>query len=135
MLVRILLLVLVLIGVSCFPLHKHTALAAEGLKCSNFSYQEDAQQLLSDSNASRLDPDGNGIACEELPSDGRPDEIRESVKISIGYSSRFPVAQGDDYRIFLGGIGNLDLIEDTNRGVTTLATTTSLTDARHIGVI
>ncbi len=115
-LVRIHLLVLVLIGVSSFPFHKHTALAAEGLKCSSFTYQEDAQQLLDDSNAGRLDPDGNGIACEELPSDGRPDEIRESVKISIGYSPQFPVAQGDNYRIFLGGIGDLDLIEDA-RGV------------------
>lgn len=65
-LVSIHLLVLVLIGVSSFPLDKHTALAAEGLKCSSFTYQEDAQQLLDDSNADRLDPDG---MCEVADAD------------------------------------------------------------------
>ncbi len=40
--------------------------AAEHL-CSDYAYQEDAQARINDYPAT-LDPDGDGIACEELPS-------------------------------------------------------------------
>lgn len=42
------------------------ARAAEHL-CSDYTYQEDAQARINDYPAT-LDPDGDGIACEELPS-------------------------------------------------------------------
>lgn len=42
------------------------AFAAEHL-CSDYVYQEDAQARINDYPAT-LDPDGDGIACEELPS-------------------------------------------------------------------
>ncbi len=42
------------------------SLAAEHL-CSDYAYQEDAQARINDYPAT-LDPDGDGIACEELPS-------------------------------------------------------------------
>jgi predicted metalloprotease len=46
-----------------------TAGAAQGVTCASFSYQEDAQAVLDAGAGDRLglDPDGDGIACNELP--------------------------------------------------------------------
>ncbi len=50
-----------------------SASAAAGqssITCDSYDFQEAAQFILSDANADALDPDGDGVACEELPSRG-----------------------------------------------------------------
>ena len=51
--------------------------AQEAVSCDDFDYQEEAQAVLDADPGDEhgLDPDGNGIACEELPSsaDGTAD--------------------------------------------------------------
>lgn len=44
--------------------------AQDGVTCDSYEFQEAAQFVLDDRNADVLDPDGDGIACEELPSRG-----------------------------------------------------------------
>lgn len=46
--------------------------AAQGLTCDSFKDQQGAQNVLNASNADVLDPDGDGVACEELPEDVAP---------------------------------------------------------------
>lgn len=36
--------------------------------CDSYDFQEAAQFILNDANADALDPDGDGVACEDLPS-------------------------------------------------------------------
>jgi hypothetical protein len=51
---------------------RSTGGAGDGLNCSDFTYQEDAQAELDadPSDPNDLDTDGDGIACESLPSRG-----------------------------------------------------------------
>ncbi len=48
------------------------ATAQATVSCDNYDVQEIAQLILNDSNADALDPDGDGVACEELPSSDSP---------------------------------------------------------------
>jgi hypothetical protein len=62
------LMCLVILAV-CFA---HKAAAQDDLNCTDFTYQEDAQDVFDrdPSDPNNLDADNNGIACEDLPSRG-----------------------------------------------------------------
>lgn len=72
-----------------------TAAQAADRDCPSFEFQEDAQDFFdensgsSDSNVDRLDADGNGVACQSLPSresgdDAGDDEAAPSGGIDTG---------------------------------------------------
>lgn len=58
-------IVLAALGVALLP-----GTAAADYDCSDFATQEEAQEHLSPGDPDRLDADGDGIACEDLPSGG-----------------------------------------------------------------
>ncbi len=75
-------------------LHSDPAFAAKGIPCSYFIYQDDAQQALDDLKSNyptlsteSLDPDSNGVACEDLPA--KPLVLNDAEMVRVPTSNTF----------------------------------------------
>ncbi|MGI8406595.1 MAG: hypothetical protein ACR2OE_17845 [Thermomicrobiales bacterium] len=91
--------------------------AGAGLKCSNFTFQDDAQEYMDSDpiSAERLDPDGNGVACENLPqkpAENRSMEIADALKVDFTYSRQLPLlSDGSNVEAWMGGVGDVTDVE------------------------
>ncbi len=101
-------LFLILLGALIIPLPQGSALAADGLDCRYYAYQEDAQQSYEDYENTHelLDPDGDGIACNDLPH--LPTGLEGTRKSEVQSSSGFPVLNLDGYYGFSLTLAGID---------------------------
>lgn len=83
---------------------------AEGPDCSHFQFQDDAQAYLDENDwvTLKLDPDGDGIACNELPAKADilpPFLLKNTMMLKMGGARQLPqIVFNHDFVAFLGGI-------------------------------
>ena len=88
-------LVVVSLAIMLIPtILSDTALGAAGIPCSYFIYQGDAQEALDDQkinyptlSTESLDPDGNGVACEDLSA--KPLVLNDAEMVRVPMSNTF----------------------------------------------
>ena len=79
--------------------------AAQALACDDFDSQIWAQTVYDTDPAGNvvLDPDGNGLACEELPSGAAPAMWTSHVPLGSQPVALIEVTDGDTIRVNVGG--------------------------------
>jgi hypothetical protein len=101
-----------------------TALAAEGIDCSDFDHQEEAQAVLDEdrSDPHRLDggPDGpgDGVACESLPHRGAADDAGDEDE-GVPATTPATASEDDDDRERHSGTEGRQAAAFPQRGVAT----------------
>ncbi len=84
-----------------------SSFAAAGPQCSNFTFQDDAQQILDKYGyAESLDVDGDGIACNELPR--KPPQLIGTLSGRIASMDEhfrlIGVTEDEHFRLNLAGV-------------------------------
>lgn len=84
---------LTLLSMLAMLLFVPAAFAQNEFNCSDFATQEQAQAVYNQdpSDPNRLDADGDGIACEELPRAGTPTSTPTSTPMSTTSATPAPV--------------------------------------------
>ncbi len=85
--------------------------AAAGPQCSYYIFQDEAQAVLDTYGyAETLDPDGDGVACNELPA--RPDFLQDAITVVLSAVKPGPIikaySNGTPYTITLAGLEAFD---------------------------
>jgi hypothetical protein len=80
-----------------------------GPECHDFQFQEDAQGFLEGNDwiTLKLDPDGDGVACNELPTkaDILPPFLLNTMMLEMGGTRQLPqIVFSHDFVAFLGGV-------------------------------
>jgi len=91
------------------PMGTATPAAAQSVSCSSFDAWEWAQTIYDSdpSTHSSLDPDGNGIVCDQLPHGGfAPTTWADKVPTGLQEATILRVIDGDTFEMSIDGVSN-----------------------------